>query len=133
VGAANTTVFGFVWNPRDEPIPKAAVRLRNVTTGRAEAHAVTTETGEFTFDDIEGGTYLTEYVNDKGRVLAVGHVFTIAPGETVATFIRLTTGTSWFAALLGAPSNVAATAVASAASLGLTALARPGRDVTPER
>jgi hypothetical protein len=127
-----TTVFGFVWNANNEPIAFAHVRLRNVTTGRAEAMAVATDSGEFTFEHLEGGTYVIEYVDGNGKVLAVGHVFSVSRGETVATFIRLGSRSSWFAALLGSAGNVAATAVSSAASLGVTALAPASRPVSAE-
>jgi hypothetical protein len=128
-----TTVFGYVWNARNEPIPQAPVRMRNATTGRVEANAVANSEGEFAFENVEGGTYVLEYVDQKGRVLAVGHVFSIEPGETVATFIRLNEPVSRFAAVFGRGSNVAAAAIVSAASLGLSAVAPSSRDVTPER
>jgi hypothetical protein len=50
----------------------------------------------------------------------VGHAFVIAPGETVATFVRLGTKVPWFTGFF----NNAASAVAStAAGLGVTAIA----------
>lgn len=126
-------VFGFVWNASNDPIANANVRLRNVTTGRVEAHAVTAETGEFAFENLEGGTYVVECIDDNSRVLGVSHVFSVGPGETVATFIRLADRAPWFAALFSSGARAAATAVATAASLGITALAPAARQVTPER
>ncbi|HSL24317.1 MAG TPA: carboxypeptidase-like regulatory domain-containing protein [Vicinamibacterales bacterium] len=126
-------VFGFVWNASNDPIANANVRLRNVTTGGVEAHAVSAENGEFSFGDLEGGTYVVECVDGRGRVLGVSHVFSIWPGETVATFIRLGDRAPWLAALFGSGARAAATTVATAASLGLTALAPAARHVTPER
>ena len=78
------------------------------------------ESGAFTFTNIEGGTYVVEVVNDAAAVLAVGHVFSIAPGETVATFVRLGTKVPWFIGFFG---NAAAAVAATAASQGITALA----------
>ena len=127
-----TTVFGFVWDANNNPIANANVRLRNVATGRVEAHAVASASGEFSFDNIEGGSYVIEYVDHNGRVIAVGHVFSVAPGETVATFIRLGANAPWFAALFGSAANTAATVVSSAASLGVTAVAPAPRDVTAD-
>ena len=67
----------------------------------------------------------------RGRVqrklLAVGQVFTIAPGETVATFVRLGTKLPWFAGFF---SNAAAAAITAAASEGVTALAPVARPVS---
>ena len=128
-GARSTAVFGYVWNAKNEPIANALVRLRNVTSGRIEATTSAAANGEFAFENLEGGTYVIEYVDEAGKILAVGHVFSVAPGETVATFIRLGTQVPWFAALFG---NAGAAAVASAASLGVTAVAPPARPVSPE-
>ena len=132
-GARTTTVFGYVWDANNDPIAFANVRLRNVTTGRVEANAAAADNGEFSFDNLEGGTYVIEYVDSGGKVLAVGHVFSVAPGETVATFIRLANRLPWFAALLGTGANAAATVVSSAASLGVTAVAAGQRPVSRER
>lgn len=132
-GARTTTVFGYVWDARNVPIAFANVRLRNVVTGRVEANAVAADNGEFSFDNLEGGTYVIEYVDQNTKVLAVGHVFSVAPGETVATFIRLANRLPWFAALLGTGTNAAASVVSSAASLGVTAIAPGQRPVSPDR
>lgn len=128
-GGRATAVFGYVWDARNQPIAYALVRLRNVTTGKIENTAYASATGEFAFENVEGGTYVIEYVDERGKILAVGHVFSVAPGETVATFIRLGTTVPWFAALFG---NVGGAVVASAASLGVTAIAPPSRPVSPE-
>ena len=130
--ARATAVFGYVWDANNHPIAEARVRLRNVTTGRIVAHAVTNANGEFTFEDLEGGSYMVEYVDSRDRVIAVGHVFSAAPRETVVTFIRLATRSSWLAVLFGSTGSTAATVVASAASLGVTALAPAPRDVTAD-
>jgi hypothetical protein len=128
-GGRSSSVFGYVWNARNEPIANALVRLRDVASGKVEATATAAANGEFVFENLAGGTYVLEYVDEAGKILALGHVFTMAPGETVATFIRLGATVPWFAALFG---NVGAAAVASAASLGVTAVAPPGRPVSPE-
>ena len=36
-----------------------------------------------------GGTYLIELLDTESRILAVGQPLVVVPGETVATFIRL--------------------------------------------
>lgn len=127
--AASGTVIGSVWDALHHPIPNALVRLRNVTTGRVEATTRANESGRFTFLDVEGGNYVVELVNDQGRVIAVGQTFLVAPGETIATFVRLGAKLPWFAGFF---SNAAAAAVTSAASLGVTAVAPTGQASTPE-
>lgn len=113
------TVRGVAWTSDNSPIPKARVRLRNTHSGRVEANAVTGEDGQFTFDRIEGGSYVVELLGDSDRVLAVGQSFRVEAGETVATFVRLPPQRRWLAGFF---SNAAVAAIAAAASAGVTAM-----------
>jgi hypothetical protein len=124
------TITGSVWNDRNEGIPGALVRLRNLTTGQLEATVRADGQGQFKFEDLKPGDYVLEYVDDQGHVLAVGHNLTVLPGDTVATFIRLRTKVPWFVGFFG---NAAASAVSSAAALGVTAVAPAGQPDSPER
>jgi len=120
VAARTTSILGVAWNADNSPVTNARLRLRNVVTGRVEATAVANDVGRFTFENIEGGTYVVELVHESGKVMTVGHVFTIAPGETVATFVRLGTKVPWFNGFF---SNAASAAASTAASQGVTAIA----------
>jgi hypothetical protein len=115
-----TAIIGNAWTDKNAPIKNAHLRLRNAITGKIEANTIANEAGQFTFANIEGGAYVVEMVNDAGKLLTVGHVFNIAPGETVGTFVRLGTKVPWFPGFFG---NTAAAAASSAASQGITALA----------
>jgi len=115
-----TSIQGNAWTAENAPIPHARVRLRDVTGGKIRAVTIANEAGQFTFANIEPGTYAVELVNDAAAVLAVGHVFTIAQGEIVATFVRLGTKVPWFSGFFA---NAAAAVASSAASQGITALA----------
>jgi len=128
--ARTTSIQGNAWTATSAPIPHARVRLRNVTSSRIAAVAQANEAGQFTFANIEPGIYLVELVNENAAVLAVGHVFTIAQGETVATFVRLGTRVPWFSGFFG---NAAAAVASSAASQGITALAPIGRPASAGR
>lgn len=120
LGARATSIIGTAWQADSTAIPYARVRLRNTLTGRMAAHAVATESGQFSFHNVETGSYLIELVSENGKLLAVGHGFTIGPGETVATFVRLGTRVPWFTGFF---SNAAAAVASSAAAAGVTALA----------
>ena len=126
---ASATVRGMVWNADNTPVPAGKVRLRNLHTGRVEAAAVTTERGQFTFEKIQRGSYLTEVVDESGKVIAVGQSFRLETGETVATFVRLPARQSWFA---GAFSNTAAAVIAAASSAGVTAIGSTAPPVSPQ-
>lgn len=120
VTTRGTSILGNAWTADNAPIPGARLRLRNVSSGKIEATTLADEPGHFSFANIEGGSYVVELVNDAGAVLAVGHRFSIAPGETVATFVRLVTKARWFTGFFG---NAASAVASSAASQGITALA----------
>lgn len=122
------TILGTVWDAQNRPVPDAQVRLRNLTTGRVEATTRASQAGQFTFQSVEGGNYVLELVNDAGRVIAVGQTFSVAPGETVATFVRLGARLPWFSGFFN---NAAASAVSTAAGLGLTAVSTTGQSASP--
>lgn len=131
VTARGTSVMGFAWTASNDPIISATVRLRNVLSGQIEATAVTTQTGEFVFENIEGGsTYVVELLSESGGVRAVGHPFTVAAGETVATFVRLGVQAPWFTGMFG---NTAAAVVSTAASAGIVAVAPPEQNISATR
>jgi hypothetical protein len=120
VGVRSTSIVGVAWNADNTPIPAARVRLRNVVTGKIASAEVTDAAGQFTFVGIETGAYLIELVTEAGKIVAVGHTFSVAPGETVATFVRLSTKVPWFTGFFG---NAASAIAATAASAGVTAIA----------
>jgi len=119
-GTHNTSVLGAAWNVDNSPIKNANLRLRNVVTGKVEALAKANDAGQFAFDNVEGGSYVVELVTEAGRIETVGHVFTIAPGETVATFVRAGARVPWATAFFN---NTASSVTSSAATEGVTAIA----------
>ena len=127
-GAGSLT--GAVWTQTNEPVPDVLVRLRNVVSRRIERTARANELGRFEFRGLEGGQYIVEVVGEDGRLLGVGHPLSLAPGEAVATFVRLGMRRPW---LSGFFKNAAAAAVSTAANLGLTAVRAPERPVSPDR
>ena len=122
-------VRGVVWNADNSPLPNGKVRLRDVLTGRVEGQAVTTDRGEFVFDKVQRATYVTEVVDEAGKVIAVGQSFQLESGATVATFVRLPPRQSWLA---GAFSNTAAAVIAAASSAGVTAIGTKAPPVSPQ-
>lgn len=128
--SSGARIVGAAWTADSQPVPNANLRLRNVVTGKIEATTVANSTGRFTFEGVEGGSYVTELVTDSGRILALGHTFSVAPGETVATFVRLGAKAPWFTGFF---SNTAATSVSAASSVGVTALGSSGIPATAQQ
>jgi carboxypeptidase family protein len=120
VGVRSTSIVGVAWNADNTPVPAARVRLRDVVTGKISSVAVSDEAGRFTFVDVEPGSYLIELVADGAKIVALGHTFTVARGETVATFVRIGTRVPWYTGFFG---NAASAIASTAASAGVTAIA----------
>ncbi|HVL68605.1 MAG TPA: hypothetical protein VM364_15190 [Vicinamibacterales bacterium] len=77
-----------VWSKRNTPVRLAPARLRNVTTAQIQAVVETSESGQGQFRQIPPGTYVIEVTDRKGKVVAIGQVFTLGDGETIASFVR---------------------------------------------
>lgn len=127
-GTRSTTILGAAWNADNSPIKGANLRLRNVVTGKIEAVTKANDAGQFRFENIEGGSYVVELVTDSGHVVTIGHVFTIAPGETVATFVRVGPKIPWATALFN---NTAGNVASTAATEGITAIRPAGLCQSP--
>jgi hypothetical protein len=127
-GSRPTSILGAAWNVDNSPIKQANLRLRDVVSGKVAAVAKGNDAGQFAFANIEPGSYVVELLTDAGRIQTVGHVFTIAPGETVATFVRIGTKVPWGTAFF---SNTASAAASSAASQGITAIMPLPKCVSP--
>lgn len=119
-----TSVMGYLWAGEGTPISNATVQLRNLVTGQIEQVSTTLQNGAFAFNNVQGGTYTIEYVTENaGRLIAVGQAFSVAPGETVATFVRL--GSKLVAIVPDLASNAAQAAVSTAASAGIAGTVAP--------
>lgn len=127
-GLGTASIVGTAWNADSTPLNGANLRLRNVVTGKIAAVTKANEAGEFTFANVQGGNYVVELVTDSGHVQTVGHVLTIAPGETVATFVRVGPKIPWVGAFF---SNTAGTVASTAATEGIAAMAPAGLCQSP--
>jgi hypothetical protein len=128
-GARSTSILGNAWNIDNSPIPNARLRLRNVVSGKIAAVTTANEGGQFSFEGIEPGSYVVELLTTTDKIRTVGHVFTIAPGETVATFVRAGARVPWFTGFFN---NTASAVSSSAASAGITAMAPVVRLSSPQ-
>ena len=129
--AGSASIMGTAWKADNTPIPQAKVRLRDAGSGKPLAAAIANDAGQFTFGDIEPGSYIVELISDNGKVLAVGHTLAVGAGETIVTFVRLGTKVPWFEGFFV---NAAASVAAAAASMGVTAVApQEMRPVSPQK
>jgi len=130
----STQIMGYLWTSNNGAMTNANVQIRNTVTNVVERVATTNAAGEFVFQNIPPGEYVIEYVQGSvSKIMAIGHPFTVSPGETVATFVRLSNGLPMLIPneLSNLTSNVAAQAVGSAAANGVTAVTTPLVSVAP--
>lgn len=131
----STQIMGYLWTANNGAITDASVQIRNTVTNTVEAVTQTNAAGEFVFQNVNPGEYMIEYVTDSAKrtLMALGHPFTVSPGETVATFVRLSNGLPMLlpnelSVLAG---NAASQAVTSAATQGITSIATPLIQIVP--
>jgi hypothetical protein len=112
-------VVGSVTDRSESPVAGATLRLRDLTTGRLVATTRTDQTGQFRLTGMPSGSYVVELVDENGIVRAVGQTFTLSPGLTMTTHVRIGAQAPWYRGFF---SNAALAAVSSAASIGVTAV-----------
>lgn len=131
----STQIMGYLWTANNGAITDASVQIRNTVTNVIESVTKTNAAGEFVFQNVNPGEYVIEYVTDSAKrgLLALGHPFTVSPGETVATFVRLSNGLPMLLPneLGNLATNVASQAVTSAATQGITSIATPLIQIVP--
>jgi hypothetical protein len=132
VSGSGTSVMGYLWTGEGTPLSNATVQLRNLVTGQIEQVSSTLQNGAFAFQHVSAGTYAIEYVTEAaGRVLAVGQAFSVAPGETVATFVRL--GGRLALLVPDLASNAAQTVVGNVASAVASGIVSIAGTAAPEQ
>ena len=127
-----TAVMGYLWAGEGTPVSNATVQLRNIVTGQIEQVSTTMQNGAFAFQNVSSGTYAIEYVTESaGRVMAIGQAFSVAPGETVATFVRL--GGEIAGIATGVASNAAQAVVTQATQAAASGVISVAGTAAPEQ
>lgn len=130
----STQIMGYLWTSNNGAMTNASVQIRNTVTNVVERVATTNMAGEFVFQNVAPGEYVIEYVQGSvAKIMAIGHPFTVSPGETVATFVRLSNGLPMLIPneLSNLTSNIAAQALTSAAANGVSVVTTPLISVVP--
>ena len=91
LGTSGVLVVGVVWNEDGTPVAHPVLQIRDLQDGRVVARTIGSGLGEFRFDRLDGGSYLIELIDHDDGVLAVGQPLFLLAGETVGTYIRLST------------------------------------------
>ena len=122
-------ILGTAWRGDTTPYPQPRIRLRNVENGRGVARTIGDGEGRFRFDRVDPGAYVVELMSQDDKVLAVGDLFSVSPGNQSYTVVRLSSRAPWFGGFFG---NAAAAAIAAASTLGVTATGTNGRPASAQ-
>ncbi|HEX7827772.1 MAG TPA: carboxypeptidase-like regulatory domain-containing protein [Mycobacterium sp.] len=87
-GSTATRVVGAVFDVLQTPVPYARVQLRNLSNGVVLGSADTNESGEYTFDVTDPGTYVVEMLEQQ-NIIALSNAGLLARYQTLKTEIRL--------------------------------------------
>ena len=122
-------ISGIALDSQSNPLPNAALRLRNLQTNEIEQSATSDRLGEFRFVVKPQVPYVVELVDRAGNVLALGDVMTTEVGEVAGTIVALPGKLPALAALFG---DTAGAVISATVGAGITAL-QPVPPVSPER
>ena len=139
-GSRTSAVMGYLWTANNSPVSNATVQLRNTVTGEVEMYTKTNAYGEYLFNNLDTGSYVIEYTNNAvaetaqtavgaaskatDNIVALSQPFKIVePGQVIPTFVRTVNNVA--IVIPDVSSNVAATAVQTAATAGVTTIVAP--------
>ncbi len=89
--ASAIQVVGFVWTDQTTPVAYPSLAIRDLTDGRVAATTTGTDLGEFHFMGLGSGSYVIELRDGTNQVQAVSEPLTVVAGDTVGTFLIVTT------------------------------------------
>lgn len=124
-----SVISGTALDSKSNPLPNAALRLRNLQIRKIEQSATSDHLGEFRFVVKPQVPYVVELVDRAGRVLAVGDVITPEVGEVAGTIVALPGKLPALAGLFG---DTAGAVISATVGAGITAL-QPVPPVSPEK
>ena len=85
----DTRIIGTVIDIGQNPVSRARLQLRNLTTGAIQQESESNENGEYAFDVVEPGTYVVEMVMVDGAIVALSNAGSLGRFETLQTVIQL--------------------------------------------
>jgi hypothetical protein len=121
------TIQGNALNSTNGQLANATVRLRDARFGRILGSQVTDQSGLFTFQKVDPGTYIVEMMGNDETILAASQVLNVNAGEAVSAVVKLPFRIPPFANVIGTTApNAASAVVTQAAATGLMAVTTVG-------
>jgi len=116
-----STIKGQVANMDNVAAPNTAVRLRDARAGRIVTSVMTDQTGSFSFQSVNPGTYVAEVVDQSQQVVAASQMIMATADQAAQVALKLPARLSMLSRILGT-STPGLTAMSSQAA-GLTSVA----------
>jgi len=88
-GSGGTRIVGAVIDIGQVPVAKVKVRLRNFVTGEVVAEVESNANGEYSFLEVEPGTYVVEMFIDGRYIVSVSNVGAVGRNQTLQTVVQL--------------------------------------------
>jgi len=105
----NGSIAGTASSQTGDVLTGVTVQLRDLSTGQVVQTKVTSDKGEYKFDNLQAGNYAVEAVNASGQVVGTSASITLTAGQAITgTVLQANAG------LLGAGGGAAAAAGGSA-------------------
>lgn len=117
--SVGSTIQGNALDSSGGALPETTVRLRDARSGRIADTQVTDNSGMFTFQAVDPGSYIVEIIGNDHTILAASQMLSINAGDTLLAVVKLPFRISPFAGLLGhnAATASAITAIAGSAQV----------------
>ncbi len=125
-----TTIQGNALDSTSRPLVNSVVRLRDARFGRIVGTRTTDNSGLFTFEDVDPGTYIVELVGKDETVLAASELLNVSAGDTASAIVKLPFRIPPFGGLLGHSVQQAVAVAAAAAASGVLATKVTGVDAS---
>lgn len=117
-----SAIQGNALTSTNSALGDAIVRLRDARAGQIIGTQNTDQSGLFSFDTVDPGSYIVEIMGqDQYTVLAASQVLNVGPGEAVSAVVKLPFRIPPFAGILGNTTPSAAAVTSQAASAGILA------------
>lgn len=132
-GDATISISGSAFDGSDRPLTQRNVRLRDARTGRAVETIVSDQSGHFSFQSVEPGSYIVELIGSDQTVLATSELLNVNAGDAVTAVVRMPFQARQFSSVLGHTAMSALVVTAAAAASGVLATAIAGEPKSPRQ
>jgi hypothetical protein len=135
----SVNLTGTAYTVNLQPLPNAAVQIRNFQTGNRVSSTISDRAGEFSFSGLAPGTYIIEIVDVSGRVIGMTAPFRLGSERNTNVSVvavahgLVTPGQNGGFSLLGLGPVTSLAVLGAAGAAAVTAVVATRPDASPSR